>query len=274
MVGAGFSKFADRKKKTTPESPLWNDFKKTMAEELSLNGNVRCNPLLLAEQYRATLGRPALENLIKDLVRDEERIPGKLHERLLQLPWSNVLTTNWDTLLEKTIESDPDTRFSIVRSVEDLSGTQPPRIVKLHGSLPSCRPFIFTYEDFRTYETKFELFVTLAKGILTDNELCLIGFSGEDPNFLKWSGWIRDRLGKAIRPVWLIGVLDISNSERDLLKQLSVTPIDLAPLVSEKDNRHRRAMELFLEFLHQAGPSAKMKSISSSQEKYVGIKDR
>ena len=277
MVGAGFSKFADRRKDTTPEAPLWDDFKEAMLKGLSLNGNARCNPLLLAEQYRATLGDPALENLINDLVRDKERTPGKLHKRLLQLPWSNVLTTNWDTLLERTVETDLGSPFSIVNVKEDISVTRPPRIVKLHGSLPSCRPFIFTYEDFRTYETRFELFVNLAKNILTDNELCLIGFSGDDPNFLKWSGWIRDRLGRAIRPVWLIGVLDIFNSERDLLKQLSVTPIDLAPLVtnvSGEDNRHRRAMELFLEFLHQADPRAKTKRKSSSEEKYVKIKDK
>ena len=277
MVGAGFSKFADREKDTTPESPLWNDFKEAMIEKLSLNGNTRCNPLLLAEQYRATLGLPALENLIKDLVRDDERTPGKLHKSLLQLPWTNVLTTNWDTLLEKTVETDSHSRFSIVHAQEDISVTRPPRIVKLHGSLPSCRPFIFTYEDFRTYETRFELFVNLAKSVLADNELCLIGFSGDDPNFLKWSGWIRDRLGKATRPVWLIGVLDISNSDRDLLRQLSVTPIDLAPLVtdvSRKGNRYRRAMELLLEFLHQADPSERIKGIPSSQENYVRIKDK
>ena len=256
MIGAGFSQFADRTADTTPLAPLWSDFQEAMLHELYPEGGGPSDPLALAEEYQTTLGPPALENLIRRRVRDEEWSPGGIHRRLLSLPWSDVLTTNWDTLLERSADSNPEFSFDIVRVPTDIARTRSPRIVKLHGSLPSLDPFIFTEEDFRTYPNEFAPFANLARQVLLENELCLLGFSGDDPNFLQWSGWVRDQLGPAARPIRLVGVLDLSPSRRRLLEGRNITPIDLAPLVVgvPKEDRHRRAVEIFLDCLDQGKP--------------------
>ena len=179
-----------------------------------------------------------------------------MHRRMLSLPWADVLTTNWDTLLERSVESNPDLSYEVVRITQDIARTSSPRIVKLHGSLPSNGPFIFTEEDFRTYPRKFAPFVNLARQVLLENELCLIGFSGDDPNFLQWSGWVRDQLGDAARPIRLVGCLGISVSRRRLLEKRNITPIDLAPLVEDcpESDKHGRASELLLDFLEKGRP--------------------
>lgn len=259
MIGAGFSRFADRVADTTPLAPLWPDFHKAMMEELYPEGNGPSDPLALAEEYRAALGDSALENLIRSKIRDAERNPGEIHQRLLSLPWIDILTTNWDTLLEKAAESDPDSPFDVVRVQHDITRAKSPRIVKLHGSLPSHNsPLIFTEEDFRTYPKLYAPFVNLVQQVLLENELCLLGFSGEDPNFLKWSGWVRDHLGSMARPIRLVGVLNISHSRRHFLRRRNITPIDLAPIIPDDLNsqdHHRYAIEVFLEFLEQGKPS-------------------
>ena len=260
MIGAGFSRFAVRATDKTPIAPLWKDFREAMRQELYPNNkDYPRDPLVLAEEYRATLGKNALEGLIKNLIRDEERRPGELHESLLTLPWSDVLTTNWDTLLERSAASDPNFLFDIVRVPSDIACTHSPRIIKLHGSIPSHRPFIFTHEDFRTYRTRFAAFVNLARQVFLENELCLLGFSGDDPNFLEWSGWVRDQLGPDARPIRLIGALGISAPRRLFLERLNVTPIDLMPLVRDlpKEDRPRRATERFLEYLREKRPPPK-----------------
>ncbi|WP_108681790.1 SIR2 family protein [Methyloceanibacter sp. wino2] len=256
MVGAGFSRFADRAAATTPLPPLWQDFRDEMLSSLYPEGGGPSDPLELAEEYRAALGEQALENLLRGRIRDEEWTPGPLHQQLLRLPWADVLTTNWDTLLERAKELDPDYDYSVVRVAADIARARSPRIVKLHGSLPSHGPFIFSEEDFRTYPQRFAPFVNLAQEVLLENELCLLGFSGDDPNFLKWAGWVRDQLGKSARPIRLIGVLNLSPSRRRLLEGRNITPVDLAPLVSDipREDRHRRATEVFLESLWQARP--------------------
>ena len=258
MVGSGFSKYAKRTADTVPTPPLWGDFVNDMLAELYPNGKKYSTqePLALAQEYRAALGPAALENLIRSRIRDTEWIPGNLHERLLKLPWTDVLTTNWDTLLERTVEQNPDLSYDVIRTTSDIARTSAPRITKLHGSLPSHGPFIFTEEDFRKYPSEFPAFVNLARQIFLQNELCLVGFSGNDPNFIEWSGWVRDQLGSAVRPIRLVGALSLSFSRRRYFEERNVTAVDLAPLVTDLDDdeRHYHATELFLKFLADGRP--------------------
>ncbi len=270
MIGAGFSRFANLAAETTQYPPLWGDFRNEMLSALYPSGDGPSDPLLLAEEYRAALGEQALENLIRSRIRDAEWTPGPLHRRLLKLPWADVLTTNWDTLLERAAESDPDMSYSVVRVASDIPRMSRPRIVKLHGSMPSHGPFIFSEEDFRTYPHRFAPFVNLAQQALLENELCLLGFSGDDPNFLQWAGWVRDQLGAAARPIRLIGVLNLSQSRRRLLERRNITPIDLAPLVSNlpKEDQHRVAAEIILESFWQARPKTNAEWILTPQSEY------
>ena len=258
MVGSGFSKFAFRAADTVPMPPSWQEFVQDMFVELYPNSDEHFTqePLALAQEYQAALGPKALENLIRTKVRDSEWRPGELHHQLLQLPWKDVLTTNWDTLLEKSVEENPNLSYDIVRTTSDVARTTAPRIVKLHGILPSHTPFIFTEEDFRTYPNAYPAFVNLARQVLVENELCLLGFSGNDPNFLEWSGWVRDQLGSAARPVRLVGMLNLSLSRRRYFENRNVTVIDLAPMVRNlaPEDGHRRAAELFTEFMAEGKP--------------------
>lgn len=255
MVGAGFSRFARLASQDGRTPPLWSDFEVEMRKRLH-GESLPNDPLKLAEQYSTALGRHALDSLIRDLVSDHQWTPGDMHSRLMGLPWADVLTTNWDTLLERTQIDEPDRTYEIVRVLSDIARTRAPRIVKLHGSLPSHEPFIFTAEDFRTYPQRFAPFVNLAQQVLLENELCLIGFSGDDPNFLQWSGWVRDQLGASARKIRLVGVLNLSPSRRQVLEHHNISPIDLAPLVEhcERDEKHSRAMTIFIDSLWEAKP--------------------
>lgn len=240
MVGAGFSTMCDREP-DSPTPPLWPTFAERMGSALGYNPIPLADPLRLAQEFCALHGEEGLDRLIRDLVADQRWAPGIFHKQLLELPWQDVLTTNWDTLLERTAPSTPDRIYRPVLTVQDIARASRPRIVKLHGSLPSQRPFIFTEDDFRTYPQKFAPFVNLTQQVMLECELCLVGFSGVDPNFLAWSGWVRDTLGAAARSIRLVGALGLKPSARLLLERRHVTPIDLADLVSDlpKSVRHR-----------------------------------
>lgn len=246
----------------TPRPPLWGDLEQAMRAEL-YPGNARgapSNPLRLAEEYRTYLGPTALNDLVRAQIRDEAWRPGPLHDCLLRLPWADVLTTNWDTLIERGARKVASPYYSVVRSCADVGHARAPRIIKLHGTIGASEHFIFAEEDYRTYPTHYAPFVNLARQVFIENELVLLGFSGDDPNFLQWSGWVRDQLGGAARRIYLVGVLDLGPAKRKLLEAMNVAPIDLAPLVSaEPDNasRHARGTSLFLEFLASAAPTPK-----------------
>ena len=259
MVGSGFSRFAEMPAGNSPLPPLWADFHSAITCALYNGEKEKAprSPLRSAEEYRTARGAQGLDALVRSLVRDQQWQPGSLHRKLLRLPWSDVLTTNWDTLLERTIDPDSEHVYETVLTPGDIARTRPPRIVKLHGTFPSLSPFIFTEEDYRTYPREFAPFVNLAQQTLLENELCLLGFSGDDPNFLAWSGWVRDHLGKDARRIYLVGVFDMPQPQRRMLEQRNVAIVDLAPLVADIDPRHRHQVAnlRFLEVLYAAKPT-------------------
>ena len=167
------------------------------------------------------------------------------------------LTTNWDTLLERASADIAQRAYSVVCRQEELSSMHSPRIVKLHGTVNVTDDLIFTQEDFRKYPQRHAAFVNFARHVFIENELCLLGFSGDDPNFLQWVGWVRDHLGSHARRIYLVGDLGLTAAKRKYFESINIAPIDLAELVADFDNpdaRHREATKVFLTALKDLKP--------------------
>jgi SIR2-like domain len=273
MVGAGFSRNANRVSPSVPLFPLWNDVAGQFFDALYPPGRLNDadrqaarlrmtsgnGPLKLALEYEEEFGRPNLDALLLQAIPDDRYVPGQLHEILLSLPWSDIFTTNYDTLLERARTAVHDRRYDLILGAPDITGGMKPRIVKLHGSFPSHRPFVITEEDYRKYPREFAPFVNMVQQAIMENILCLIGFSGDDPNFLYWSGWVRDNLGNATPPIYLCGLLNLSSSQRKVLEKRKIVPIDLSPLFPtsrwyDPQIRFRKAYEWFLLTLANGEP--------------------
>lgn len=251
MVGAGFSRSAASTGDVSRQLPLWNDLSAMLAAKLSTTSS---DPLRLAEEYSAYFGKPALHDLVKNAINDVAWVPGKLHVSLLNLPWKEVLTTNWDTLLERASEEVDQIAYSIVAKQEDLSSARTPRIVKLHGTVNVTEALIFTQEEYRRYPECYAAFVNFTRQVFIENELCLVGFSGEDPNFLQWAGWVRDHLAIHARRIYLVGAFNLTAPKRKYLESINISPIDLYKLVSDYDDPYVRANDIFVQTLHDLKP--------------------
>ena len=182
MVGSGFSKNAEKISMSNKEFLDWNQlsdkFYTSIYGENDNRGKAYCSSLRLAQEVEVLSGRAKLEEIIKDAVPDLDYAPSNLYVDLMQLPWVDVFTTNYDTLLERTLENVVNRRYNIVACQEDLvNSSDAPRIIKLHGSFPSHRPFIITEEDYRTYPSKFAAFVNTVQQALLENVFCMLGFS-------------------------------------------------------------------------------------------------
>lgn len=253
MVGAGFSKNAKPNGTSCKGFPDWNQlgdvfFEKTYGTKPE-GREKYLNVLKLADEMQAALGRPALDKLLRDVIPDCEYKPSPLHVKLLDLPWTDVFTTNYDTLLERACSSITSQKYDVVVNKEDLVYSEKPRIIKLHGSFPSERPFIITEEDYRRYPKQYAPFVNTVQQALLEDTLCVIGFSGDDPNFLQWIGWIRDNLGADNSPkIYLVGVLSLSVAQKKLLEQRNIVPIDMSEC-NGINGDHSKGIDLFLEVL-------------------------
>ena len=287
MIGAGFSKNADcvGTKKNTP--PDWTQLSEKMYDELypfEKNNQKRrweeCsgkNVLTLAQKYEVTFDRQALNLLIERNIADKDYIPSELHRNLLELNWNDIFTTNYDTLLERAIEQIAMKKnYKIVYCQDDLPGSIRPRIVKLHGSIEHSSQYIITEEDYRTYPHKYAPFVNTVQQSMLETRLCLLGFSGTDPNFLNWLGWLRDNMGEKCPAIYLCGVFDdLGSAERRMLEQRHITILDLSVLLDGTEkNRHYAALKKFIDLLKQKSEKKKENIISKKPYEQLDIYDK
>ena len=270
MIGAGFSKNAQNKGMASMQPPNWSELAEKMYEELypeplevqekeewnrqriiKTSGK---NVTKLADEYIANFDRNKINNLIEQSIADEMFVPGELHKRLLRLHWSDIFTTNYDTLLEQTVDMIyRENNYEIIYSQNDLPGSIKPRIIKLHGSIPQVKPYIISDEDYRTYPDKYSALVNTVQQAMLETRLCLLGFSGDDPNFQSWFGWLRDNMGEYCPTIYLIGLYEkLSAPERKLLENKGITIVDISGLASQQEeNRHYQAISEFVGLLEK-----------------------
>ncbi len=256
LVGAGFSRNAIRLDGSEKHMPNWNELAVIFSEKLGTNStdNQYVDPLSLAQQVEVLFGKAYLNNLLKTVMEDEAYQPGKVHDLLMALPWTDVFTTNYDTLLERAFQNSTGRMiYKLVFNHSDLlysAGLS--RIVKLHGSFPSYEPFIISEEDFRRYPLEHAPFVNTVQQSLLENIFVLIGFSGSDPNFQKWIGWIHDNLGLKNSPkIYMISHKPETAVKMRMLEAKNIDVIVLDDIEKYKNNDYKTALELFLSDLNQ-----------------------
>ena len=188
MVGGGLSRCAVKARPDAGDAPLWYDLATELTKRLYPRPDSEGQPaepgdkpttgdlLSLAQEYETAFGRRDLHLFLQQQIRDGDFTPGGVHEQLMRLPWRDVFTTNWDTLLERTGPEVVDRGYNTVVDKDQIPLANRPRIVKLHGSLPAQFPLIFTEEDYRTYPTKFAPFVNTVQQAMMETVFCLIGF--------------------------------------------------------------------------------------------------
>ncbi len=142
---------------------------------------------------------------IKDL--EEEDLV--VHKRLVEGKWSQIYTTNYDNLIEYTARKYEKSWRAILNGYDLSFSDTKKNIIKIHGDLnqngidgdfcfDSCNEhrYIISKEDYDTYPQHHEAFAQLMRISLLQGTFCLLGFSGNDPNFISWIKWVKDILLK------------------------------------------------------------------------------
>jgi hypothetical protein len=155
-------------------------------------------------------------------------------------------------LLERASENLERKNYFPVTHDSDLLTAGRPRITKLHGCVSKNQHFIFTEEDYRCYPIKHPAFITTVRQALLEGPLCLVGFSGDDPNFLAWIGWIRDVFSTG-NQVYLLKLDGTSFADYRLKRytSLGVTVVDLVPALG--NYKPSELLEQFFNYLFDSG---------------------
>jgi Sir2- and TIR-associating SLOG family/SIR2-like domain len=106
------------------------------------------------------------------------------HRILARLPIRTFWTSNYDKLIEKSLEDTgkiPDVKYSI----NQLPYTKPKRdavVYKMHGDIDHPNEAILIKDDYEKYHVGHTPFITALSGDLVSKTFLFLGFSFTDPN--------------------------------------------------------------------------------------------
>ena len=162
----------------------WKELLRDIANELKLDIDKEEDLIAIAQYYenekggRGSINSQLIEEFTKDAaINDNHRI-------LSTLPIKTFWTTNYDTLIERSLESCGKTVDTKICSA-NLATNKPRRdavVYKMHGDVSLAHEAVLTKDDYENYNENRRLFTTALQGNLVSNTFLFIGFSFEDPN--------------------------------------------------------------------------------------------
>jgi hypothetical protein len=163
----------------------WVELLRPIADDLGLDVEKEHDLVTLAQYHLNVNGfnRSQLnKRLIEEFARASE-ITGN-HKILARLPIYTYWTTNYDKLIERSLELTgkiADVKYT----KKHLAFTKPKRdvvVYKMHGDIDHPDEAILTKDDYESYHVKMDQFITALSGDLVSKTFIFIGFSFSDPN--------------------------------------------------------------------------------------------
>lgn len=175
FAGAGFS------------APLgfvnWKGLLKDLADELELKIEQEHDLISVAQYHFNKFKRGKINNKIINEFTTLKK--GSInHEILSRIGIEVFWTTNYDQLIEKTLEAYGKTVETKIRN-EDFARNIKKKnaiVYKMHGDKDSPDEAVLIKDDYETYNDKRELFSTALRGDLLSKTFLFVGFSFDDPN--------------------------------------------------------------------------------------------
>lgn len=218
FVGAGISMTSNI---DGVHMPSWSDLIDNLKLELKIDGEI--DYLKLAELYHLQFGEYEYYRRLKSLLMTDAK-PSKVHEKLLELKANNIITTNWDDLIE-TSALETFQLYDLIVTDEDLSkSTAQNKIIKMHGDFPHHN-IVFKESDYLNYEIEHPLMSNYIKGILSTNVVIFLGYSYSDINLKIIMSWVQKH-SKARQPMYLV-TFSNNPTQNEYLKKQGITPIVL-----------------------------------------------
>ncbi|WP_313492318.1 SIR2 family protein [Sphingobacterium multivorum] len=161
----------------------WKGLLKDLADELNLNIEKEHDLTSIAQYHSNKFKRGKINNKIKNEFTTLKE-GSENHKILSKIGIDTFWTTNYDQLIEKTLEADGKMVERKVRNEDFASNIKKKDAIvyKMHGDKDSPDEAVLTKDDYETYNDKKELFSTALRGDLLSKTFLFIGFSFDDPN--------------------------------------------------------------------------------------------
>lgn len=236
FIGSGFSKFSETELIKTPN---WGELINELTEDLNISNE--SDYLKIAQLYFLKFGQHAYTNKVKSSIKD--LAPSEFHKSLFDLNPHYIITTNWDNLIEKTIQ-EKGLAYDLICSDMDLAHSQlDKKIIKMHGDFQQHN-FVFKEDDYLRYSQNFPLIESYIKSIFSTCTIVFLGYSYSDYNLKQIVSWITS-ISKATPKKYLLqGVFDETQNKYLENHGISI----LSPIIPKIS--YKELYEIFFEDLN------------------------
>ncbi len=161
----------------------WKELLRDLADELKLDIEKEHDLISVAQYHFNKFKRGKINNKIinefTSLTTGNEN-----HKILSRLDIDTYWTTNYDKLIERSLEAKGKTVETKIRNLDFSRNIKKKDAIvyKMHGDKDSPDEAILTKDDYETYSDKKEFFSTALRGDLLSQTFLFIGFSFDDPN--------------------------------------------------------------------------------------------
>jgi hypothetical protein len=226
VIGAGFSRNAMLPKGCF--MPLWQDLGSEVAKRL---GRAPCiDPKEDLSEYCDKFTKFELIRNLRDWLHIRSAKPGPAHLGFAKLPFPQILTTNFDFLLERAYEASGKTCLPVVD--EDLLPFGLPdgetRIIKMHGDLHHPSNLVLTEDDYDTFASQHQEMAFTVYNLLVAHTPLFVGYSIDDPDLRQIWGLVKSHFGKFRRPAYAL-VVAASDRLVDGYRRRGVTKVVSLP---------------------------------------------
>ncbi|XOV68623.1 MAG: SIR2 family protein [Fluviicola sp.] len=210
--------------------PTWSELMKGLANDLNKSED---DSLTLAQNYHLARRKKEYQERIQDLLKHGNTRSNLIHEKVIEISPTHILTTNYDTHFEQVIE-EKGYKYSIVKKDSDLPYTKGSSLlIKMHGDFDE-RNIVLKAEDYEKYSELFPLIEGFVKGIFASKLVLFIGFSFDDPNLRGIYKSVKDILDKDTQPPYFVTSSTTSSSRQEFESDFELKVIDIG---SQESNR-------------------------------------
>lgn len=244
FIGAGISKSSES---TTLSLPSWTQLIDELKIDLGLQDE---NDFLkIAQLYFLQFGEYVYYEKLKGYFPDNIE-PSIIHKLLFELNPQYIITTNWDTILEKTIEDNAYIYDTISSDKDLVKSTLQKKLIKMHGDFKQHN-IVFKEDDYLNYQYNFPLIENYIKSILSTHTVLFLGYSYNDINLKQIITWIQNN-SKVNPPRYLI-LFQHNPIQEKYLENHSIKTLIMDEIYDEKYDdldKYSKKIATFLDLLN------------------------
>lgn len=237
FVGAGITKNCET---DTVKVPLWADLIEEMKNDLSTEES---DFLKIAELYFLEFGEFTYFEKLKAFFATKLK-PTEIHKKIFELNPDVVITTNWDDVLETTIDENAHI-YDVIRSDKDLvKSTLQKKLIKMHGDFTADN-LVFKESDYLNYSNHFPIIENYVRSILSTHTVLFLGYSYSDYNLKQIMKWLQHH--SDIQPPRYLTQFSDNKNQTKYLSAHGITTLTLG-----NDEGYSERLLSFLKALHNS----------------------